>query len=455
MQPTAVTPARIDPPAQPLSLLRLLRAVVRNPIESWPRAVYREHLHRSRMPGRDAVFIMYPALIRQVLVDEADSFEKGMMARRALEPVLGDAILIADGARWRWQRRAAAPLFRREQLLEFLPAMIAAAERTRERWLSYPTASEIDVAREMMRTTFDIVLATMLSGSSAGDTARLERAIADYLESTSWVMALTIVGAPRWVPYPGMRKARRGRDYLKQLVDGLTTEVARSGASRNDLLSLLIGANDPQTGRSMSETDVRDNILTFVMAGHETTALALTWTFYLLSLHRDVEARVRSEIAAVTGGSPVRGEHLESLRYTQQVIQEAMRLYPPVPLIVREARRVLRLGTEMIGPGTFVYVPVYAVHRHEEFWDRPDVFDPDRFAPEAVKARDRYVYLPFGAGPRICVGMSFAQMEATAVLAVLLSSLRLRLRPGYVPEPKLRVTLRPARGMPMRLIASA
>jgi cytochrome P450 len=148
----------------------------------------------------------------------------------------------------------------------------------------------------------------------------------------------------------------------------------------------------------------------------------------------------------------VRGEHIESLRYTQQVVQEAMRLYPPVPLIVREARRVLRLGTEMIGPGTLVYVPVYAVHRHEEFWDRPDVFDPDRFAPEAVKARDRYVYLPFGAGPRICIGMSFAQMKTTAVLAVL-SSLRLRLHCGYIPEPKLRVTLRPARGMPMRLIA--
>jgi cytochrome P450 len=128
-----------------------------------------------------------------------------------------------------------------------------------------------------------------------------------------------------------------------------------------------------------------------------------------------------------------------------------MRLYPPAPLIVREARRVLRLGTETIGPGTFVYVPVYAVHRHEEFWDRPDLFDPDRFAPEAVKARDRYVYLPFGAGPRICIGMSFAQMEATAVLAVLLSSLRLRLRPGYIPQPKLRITLRPAGGMPMRL----
>jgi cytochrome P450 len=151
----------------------------------------------------------------------------------------------------------------------------------------------------------------------------------------------------------------------------------------------------------------------------------------------------------------LRGEHIDSLRCTQQIIQEAMRLYPPVPLIVRAARRMLRLGTETIGPGTLVYVPICAVHRHEEFWDRPDMFDPDPFTQEVVKARDRYFYLPFGAGPRICIGMSFAQMEATAVLAVPLSSLRLRLHPGYVPEPKLRVTLRPARGMPMRLIAPA
>jgi cytochrome P450 len=451
MQPTANIPARIDPPPEPLSLLPLLRAMVRNPIESWPRAVYREHLHRSRMPGRDAVFVMCPALIRQVLVDDPDSFEKGSMTRRVLGPVLGDAILTAEGDRWRAQRRATAPLFRREQLLDFLPVMIAAAERTRDRWLSYPTASEIDVTREMTRTTLDIVLATMLSASGASNPHRIERAIADYLESTSWVMALTILGAPRWVPYPGMRKAARARDFLKQFVVDLTNEITYSEVFRKDLMSLLIRANDPQTGRLMSETDVRENILTFVMAGHETTALTLTWTFYLLSLHPQIEERVRSEIATVTGGTPVRGEHIDSLRYTQQVIQEAMRLYPPAPLIVREARRVLQLGTETIGPGTFVYVPVYAVHRHEEFWDRPDLFDPDRFTPEAIKTRDRYVYLPFGAGPRICVGMSFALMEATAVLAVLLSSLRLRLRPDYIPQPKLRITLRPANGMPMRL----
>ncbi|MEJ2377513.1 MAG: cytochrome P450 [Pseudolabrys sp.] len=427
--------------------------MVRNPIESWPRAVYRERLYRRRVLGHDALFIMDPALIREVLVDEAGNFEKGMMARRALQPLLGNAILTADGARWRWQRRATSPLFRREQLLDFLPATIAAAERTRDRWLTYPAGSEIDVAREMMRTTFDIVLATMLPGASPGDTVSMERAIADYLQSMTWAMALTIVGAPSWTPYPGKRKARRAREYLRGLAQQLRTKVAQSRFSGTDLLSLLIEANDPQTGRPMNETDVRDNILTFVMAGHETTALALTWTFYLLSLYPDVEARITGEIAAVTDGRPIREQHIGELHYTQQVIQEVMRLYPPAAMIVRETRRALRLGTETIGPGTFVYVPVYAVHRHEEFWDRPDVFDPNRFTPEAVKLRDRYVYLPFGAGPRICIGMSFAQMEATSVLAALLASMRLRLRPGYIPEPKMRATLRPAGGMPMRLIA--
>ncbi len=253
MQATAVIPAKIDPPAHPLSLLPLLHAMVRNPIQSWPRAVYRERLHRRRLMGHDALFVMDPALIRQVLVDEAENFEKGVMARRALEPLLGDAILITEGARWRWQRRAAAPLFRHEQLLDFLPAMIAATERTRDRWLTYPAGREINVAHEMMRTTFDVVLATMLPGSGPGDMAAMERAIADYLKSMTWAMALTIVGAPSWTPYPGMRKARRGRDYLRRLVQELRTKVAQSGSSGNDLLSLLVEANDPQTDKILQQ----------------------------------------------------------------------------------------------------------------------------------------------------------------------------------------------------------
>jgi len=176
----------------------------------------------------------------------------------------------------------------------------------------------------------------------------------------------------------------------------------------------------------------------------------LTWTFYLLSLHPEIEQRVKGEIAAVTGGGPVRPEHIEALGFTNQVIQEAMRL-----LIVRAARNDVVLDGEPIRAGSTVYIPVYAVHRHEKLWSDPDRFDPRRFEPEAAKARDRCSYLPFGAGPRICVGQGFAQMEAAAVLATLLRSFRLELRPGYIPEPRLRVTLRPAAGMPMRITGSS
>ena len=186
----------------------------------------------------------------------------------------------------------------------------------------------------------------------------------------------------------------------------------------------------------MDEIDVRNNLLTFMMAGHETTALALTWTFYLLSIHPEIEQRVRSEISKITSDTRLRAEHIEALVDTRQVIQEAIRLYPPAPLIMRAARRDMQLGNEEVRAGASLRLPVYAVHRHEAFWHRPDAFDPSRFEPEAVKARERYTYLPFGAGPRTCIGHSFALLEATAVLATLLSSFSLQLRPGYIPVPR-------------------
>ena len=220
---------------------------------------------------------------------------------------------------------------------------------------------------------------------------------------------------------------------------------------RNDLVTRLLAVTDPETGRSMSDRDVVDNLLTFLVAGHETTALALTWTFYLLSLHPEIAERVVQEIETVTQGGSLCEEHVEALSYTRQVVQEAMRLYPPAPVVVRAAIRDVYLGNELIRAGSPTYIPVYAIHRHQLLWDEPDTFDPDRFAPEAVKARHRYAYLPFGAGPRICIGMSFALTEAVVILATLLRSVRLELRPGYVPELKQRITLRPAAGMPMRL----
>ena len=443
--------ARIEPPEQPLSLFRLLQAVVSNPIKAWPPAVYRERLYRWRVLGQDTVYVMAPDLIRTVLLENADDFEKGEITRRALGPGLGDSILIANGLRWRWQRRAVAALFRPERIREFVPEMIAAAERTRDRWQAMPPGAEIDVAHEMMLTTFDVILRTMLPGRGGIDTELMERSVTSGLESASWIVALALVRAPSWVPYPGIYRTHRDRKRVRSILESLILEARRTPGKSDDLLSHLMNATDPQTGKPMNAVDIRNNLMTFITAGHETTALALTWTFYLLSLHPAVEERVRGEIAAVTGGGPVRPNHVDGLIYTNQVIQESMRLYPPAALIARAARRDIVLDNEHIRAGTTVYVPVYAVHRHEKLWNEPNRFDPSRFEPEAAKALDRFCYLPFGAGPRTCIGLNFAQMEAMAVTASLLRSFQLKLRPDYSPEPQLRVTLRPAGGMPMRL----
>ncbi|ACL61512.1 cytochrome P450 [Methylobacterium nodulans] len=444
--------ARLVPPEAPLSPLRFFRTVLRNPFETWPRAVYRDPVYRSSFLGRPTLYVMDPALVRAVLVDQAESFEKSEVLRRSLSPALGDAILTADGARWRWQRRAAAPIFRNERIVSFLPAMIAAAERTRDALAAGPPEAETDLAQMMMRTTFDIIVATMLSGDGQIDVARVEQGITDYLESTSWIFAMTLLRAPAWMPYPGRTRSERARGYLRDELLRLVADMRRTGVEgRNDLMSLLVAARDPETGRAMDDRDVADNLLTFVTAGHETTALALAWTLYLLALHPGIEARVVAEIEAVTGGGSVEPGHVEALAFTRQTILEAMRLYPPAPVIVRAALADVEIGGHRVPRGTPVTVPIYAIHRHARLWDDPDRFDPDRFAPEAAKARDRYAYLPFGAGPRICIGMSFAMLEAVAVLAVLIRSLHFRLAPGFVPTLKQRITLRPAEGMPMRV----
>lgn len=439
--------ARIAPPPRPLPALKLLTAAVRNPLEIWPEAVYREPYYLRRFAGLDVVFLCDPDLIRKALVDEADAFVKGDAMRRTLEPALGRGLLTAEGDHWRWQRRAASPTFRNERILGFAPQMAAAAGRAAER-LHATNGREIDVASEMTRTTYDIIASTMLGGG-ASDPARVERAIRDYLDPLGWVVAMSIARAPQWLPYPGRGRGVRATRYLRREIAEVVATRRASGETRNDLLSLLLEARDPETGAAMDDGDLVDNILTFINAGHETTALALTWALYLLDRHPEAAERIRAEADAVVGDGAVDAVHVAGLTYTRQVLSEAMRLYPPASVLIREAARDFDFGPVSLPAGAQVYVPIYAVHRHALLWHDPDVFDPDRFSPEAAKARHRYAYLPFGAGPRICIGMSFALIEAVIILATLVQRFDFRLRPGFTPKLKLRVTLRPSPGMPM------
>ena len=429
----------------------VLEAVIRDQLRAPPPEVAHASLVTAYLNGRTRIYVTDPALIRQALVTHAGALAKGDDLLRAVGPALGQGLLTANGAHWRWQRGAAAPAFRPDHLQAFVPAMLAAAEATAARW---GEAATLDMGHEMMRTTFAIIVETVLSGSTRMDVDRVGRGITAYLQATGWMFALGLLGAPRWTPFPGRRRAMRAARYLREAVTATVAE-RRAGADRRaDLLDLLLDAADPETGRTMADGVIADNLLTFVTAGHETTAGALAWCLHLLARHPEQELRVRAEIASVTGGGPVQPEHIANLAYTRQVFLEALRLYPSVPIISRLVTEPFRLGTLDIAAGAYVYVPVHIVHRNPALWDRPDEFDPTRFSPEAERARDRCTFMPFGAGPRVCIGAGFATLEAVAILAVLLRAGRLTPL-GDTPPPIMRLTMRPARPLRMAWAATA
>lgn len=430
------------------SPLGLFAAILRNPLTALPPEIFRERLVLASVAGRQSLYVCDPPLIQEALVKNAPNLGKGEIARKVLGPALGEGLLTAEGAHWRWQRQSVAAGFQHDKLLGFLPAMIGAAETTKARWEN--TAGPLDIGHEMMRTTFDIIVETMLSGSADLDVAKVERSITDYLEPTSYVFAYSMLGLPDWVPYPGRSRARTATGYLRDSIRSLITARRASGLRRGDLLDMLLGAQDPETGRAMNDGEIVDNLLTFITAGHETTALGLAWTLHLLSEHPEMERQVLDEIADVTGGEALRPEHVAQLALTKAVFQESMRLYPPAPVITRQVETAFSLGGLSLGEGTVLYVPIQAVHRHEKLWEQPSRFDPARFLPQAAKGRHRYAYLPFGAGPRICIGSAFATMEAVAILAVLLPALKLAPMSAEAPEPSLKITLRPRRPLMMR-----
>lgn len=433
------------------SALGVIAKVARDPMTAIPAEAYTARMVVTRNFGTIRVYVTDPALIHELLVRNADRLHKSDDMKRVLGTALGEGLLTADGQAWRWQRQAIAPAFQHERLQALLASMIAAAEATRDRWLALPPGATVDLGHEMMVTTFEIILDTMLSGPEGMDVARIEQGVADFLGATPWMFALAVLGAPRWLPYPGRGPAMAATRTMRGTVLERVAERRAAGAGADDLLGRLLAARDPETGRALDDGQIADNILTFIAAGHETTAIALGWTFMFLAENPDCAARLLAEIDAVTGAGTVEPGHIADLVYARQVVSETMRLYPPAPLIARVVAREIAVGGVTLPAGSIVYVPIHAVHRHKALWTDPERFDPDRFAPDAVRARHRFAYLPFGAGPRICIGSQFATMEAVAILAVLMKALRLELFEP-VPAARMRVTLRPARALRMRVV---
>jgi cytochrome P450 len=346
-------------------------------------------------------------------------------------------------------------MFQLRHVESFAPAMSAAAAGMLSRWDTLCDGATIDVADEMMRLAYDIISRTVFSGDVTMDYARMSKALLTYLETLGRIDMLGLLGLPRWVPTPDRLRAQPALRYFRREMEALIERrkalLERDAASApNDLLTLLLTAHDPEGGTLFSAREVFDNAMTFVFAGHETTANALAWTLYLLSQFPDADARLASEAAGVDEAALAAGA-LPELPFTSAVLEEAMRLYPPAPFISREAVAADVVGHVAISPRTSVLISTWILHRHRLLWERADEFDPARFLAPQRDSIPRFAYLPFGAGPRICIGMRFAMQEAMIVLTAVARRFRLELVEEHAVEPLARITLRPKGGLKMRL----
>ncbi len=451
----ALYPRTVKPAPRPLPVHRFLVQFVQNPLRILPEAAYREPLVIRKRASGKAAWITDPHLIEEVLVQGTAAVAKSELEKRVLGQSVGDGILTSDGALWRWQRRIMAPLFRPSDMQGYVPVMTGAAQEQVARWQAEGSGwKRID--KDMTETTFAVIARAMLAGGEPAETGTIKKATERYLSHVSWEIAYTLMGVPRWVPHPGSLRMRRAARQLRISVQSLIdrrrgTDLA-GGPSGEDLLSRLLAARDPETGEPMADTQLVNNLLTLLEAGHETTAKALTWTLYLLARAPEWQAAVRDEVRAAAGLAPVTASHLPALTLTQQVLKESMRLYPPAPSMARVFVEPLTVGGHKFEPGDMAIFPIYCIHRHRRLWADPDRFDPTRFTADREKAYPRTQYMPFGAGPRICIGNAFAMTEATAILATLVRAAQFDWDGKREPEPISRVTLRPRGGM--RLLVS-
>jgi cytochrome P450 len=445
-------PPAPTPNGRTLGLFQVLATLRRNPLECFSEEHFNEPIATVRLPIGQVLLVHEPTAIRHVLLDNATNYRKDPLQRRVLSAGQGEGLLSAEGEQWQAQRRTLAPLFARRTVIGFAPAMQAAAQGVVERWRQFASGSVIDVAAEMALVTLNVLALTIFSDGIIDDLDEFRRATSAYFGVIGRIGALDLFGVPEYVPRPGRARLHETLAYFDNLIDGLISRrremMARSrDHAPADLLTLLLRALDPSTQRPMNIAEVKSNILTFLSAGHETTANSLTWSLFLLSQSPEWRARVEAEVDAEMAG-PAEGL-AERLVVTRAVIDEAVRLYPPIAAMSRIADGPDQLGSYQVKRRTLIVMAPYVLHRHRKLWDRPDVFDPRRFLGEEKQRVDRFAYMPFGAGVRTCIGSTFALQEATLVLAALVKNFKMQLSPDARVWPMLRVTLRPENGLPM------
>jgi len=430
---------------------KILRALRRNALEIWSVADFELPVQTRKTIVDKRMLLNVPEGIRRVFLDNAKNYHKNELQLRLLRPALGAGVMTSNGEDWRRQRRVLAPLFSPQQTRDFAAAKVRVAEHAVEQLRLIPRDGIVDMSLILGQLTLDMLEHTLFSQGLGPAASQLQHTITRYFDTLGRLDPFDILGLPDFLPRLNHLRGRASIQMMGRLVDDMLAArlrlLASGGQAPRDILTLLLNAQDPDTGQSISKAELRDNVLTFIGAGHETTANALTWTIYLLSQVPDWRTRVEEEIDAhfdaSNGGA--------SLPITKAVLEESMRLYPPVSMFSRVALQDDIVAGVAVQAGTIVTVSPYVLHRHRTLWEHPDVFDPERFLGHRRDDIDRFAYLPFGAGHRVCIGMGFAMSEMLITLGHLLREFRFDLADGHPVTPEVRVTMRPAHGMKMHV----
>lgn len=401
-----------------------------------------------RLGGQDAVFLNHPDFIKDVLVTNSQNFMKGLALQRA-KRLLGEGLLTSEGDFHRRQRRLAQPAFHRARVASYAASMIDYAAITRERWSDGAT---MDISEEMMRLTLAIVGKTLFDADVESDAPEVGEAMSVVMDLFSTI-TIPFFELLQKLPLPQLRRFDTARAKLDTIIFRMIEERRRSGKDRGDLLSMLLLAQDDEgDGGRMTDAQLRDEVMTIFLAGHETTANALTWTWYLLSQNPDVEVKLHAELDEVLSERLPTVEDVGRLRYTEMVLSESMRLYPPAWALGRMAINDFDIGGYHVPKRSLVLMSQYVMHRDARYFPDPLRFDPTRWTPEARESRPQFSYFPFGGGSRRCIGEGFAWMEEILLLATLAQQWQMRLAPNHVIALRPVITLRPKHGMRMTVI---
>jgi cytochrome P450 len=434
-----------------VSLFRMMPEFRRDSLSAFVE-IARRHGGIVRFRGFWTSFLLTdPEHVEHVLQTNSRNYRKGRVYKELI-PSTGEGLFVTDGEVWRRQRRLAQPAFHRNRISSFAGIMTDSTHELLERWRPLAeSGTPVQVDAEMLRLTLGIVGKSLLSRDLSDEAGAVGHSF-DVIREAMMHRLTSFIKLPYSLPTPRNRRFQRAVADADEIVYGLIAERRRTGSDADDLLSMLMAATDEETGEQMSDKELRDQALTIIGAGYETTTQALAWTWYLLAKHPHVEERLHAELESALGGRTATFENLPDLPYTLMVFQEAMRLYPPAWMLSRTAIEDDVIGGHVIPAGSEALLLTYLTHRDPRYWEAPDEFDPERFSPERSAARPRFSYFPFGGGPRQCIGNGFALMEAQLIIATVAQKYRLRLTDQATIEPEPAVTLRPRGGLRMKLV---